>query len=124
MVDKNIILQIFGCLMKRPQYLNEKDKYNLVPDDFSSFFEKYIFSAIYNLNKDGARTISIVDIDTYFDSHAVAKQVFNQNKGIEYLQDALDYSDPENFPVYYKRLKKFNAINDLKKMGFERFLIE
>ena len=119
MVDKNIILQIFGCLMKRPQYLNEKDKYNLVPDDFSSFFEKYIFSAIYNLNKDGARTISIVDIDTYFDSHAVAKQVFNQNKGIEYLQDALDYSDPENFPVYYKRLKKFNAINDLKKMGFD-----
>lgn len=119
MIDKNTILQIIGCLMKRPTLLAEKDKYFLVPEDFPNFFEKYIFSAIYNLYKDGARTVSILDIDNYFDSHLVAKQTFEQNKGIEYLQDALDYSIEENFPVYYKRLKKFNALKDLKKMGFD-----
>lgn len=119
MVDKNTILQIIGSLMKRPQYLNEKDKYMLLPEDFSTFFEKYIFSAIFNLSKDGAQQISVLDIDSYFDSHPVAKETFENNKGIEYLQDALDYAIVDNFPVYYKRLKKFNAIKDLKKMGFD-----
>ena len=119
MVDKNTILQIIGSLMKQPQYLNEKDKYMLLPEDFSTFFEKYIFSAIFNLTKDGAQQISVLDIDSYFDSHPVAKETFEKNKGIEYLQDALDYAIVDNFPVYYKRLKKFNAIKDLKKMGFD-----
>ena len=119
MVDKETILQVLCGLMQNPQYLSETDKYILTIDDFSSIFEKYIFSAIYNLYQDGAKTITVVDIDNYFNFHQSAKKIFEKENGIEYLQDGLDFCQVENFPFYYKRLKKFNLLKDLKKDGIE-----
>ena len=47
------------------------------------------------------------------------KLTFEKNNGIEYLQDAEYVSDVSNFPYYYKRLKKFNLLDDLKKQGID-----
>ena len=118
MVDKDTILQVICGLMKHPQYLSETDRYNLSIADFSSTFEKYVFSAIFNLYKNGAQIITPVDIDNYFNTHKTAKVVFEKSNGIEYLQDALEFSQEENFPFYYSRLKKFNALQSLRKQGF------
>lgn len=104
--------------MKHPQYLSETDRYNLSIADFSSTFEKYVFSAIFNLYKNGAQIITPVDIDNYFNTHKTAKVIFEKSNGIEYLQDALEFSQEENFPFYYSRLKKFNALQSLRKQGF------
>ena len=119
MVDKDTIMQVICGLMKHPQYLSETDKYRLTPNDFSSLFEKYVFSAIYNLYKDGAQNITVFDIDNYLNTHKEAKACFDKNNGVEYLQDILDFSQPENFPFYYKRLKKFNLLEELKREGFD-----
>ena len=119
MIDKSTIYQVLCGLMLRPSYLMDSERYNLSPDDFTTLFEKYIFAAIYNLQRNGAETISIVDIDNYFDTHSEAKELFEKNNGIEILQDALDVVQVENFPFYYQRLKKFNIIKDIKKMGFD-----
>ena len=126
MIDKETILQVLCGLMQNPTYLSQTDKYLLNLTDFSTVFEKYIFSAIYNLYQDGAKRITVVDIDNYFNSHPAAKAVFEKENGIEYLQDALDFSEPDNFPFYYKRLKKFNCLRDLKKDGIDisRFYCE
>ena len=118
MVDKEAIRQIFGCLMKKPQLLSEQDKYNLSIYDFSTPFEKYIFSSIYNLYKDGAQRITEVDVDNYLSIHPTAKVIFERENGIEYLQDAQDFCQEDNFDFYYKRLKKFNCLNDLKNLGY------
>ena len=119
MIDKSTIYQVLCGLMLKPSYLMDTEHYNLSPDDFTTLFEKYIFAAIYNLQRNGAETISIVDIDNYFEPHAEAKELFEKNHGIEVLQDALDIVQVENFPFYYQRLKKFNIIKDIKKMGFD-----
>lgn len=119
MVDKDTILQVICGLMAHPQYLSETDKYFLTPDDFSTLFEKYVFSSIYNLYRDGAKEITVVDIDNYLNIHPEAKAIFEKNNGIEYLQDALDFCQPDNFPFYYKRLKKFNLLKELKKEGYD-----
>lgn len=105
--------------MKHPIYLSQTDKYNLTIYDFYTSFEKYIFSAIYNLYKGGAEYITEVDIDNYFNTHDTAKKIFEKNNGIEYLQDALEFCQEENFPFYYRRLKKLNCLNDLKKSGYD-----
>ena len=47
MVDKETILQVLCGLMQNPTYLSQTDKYLLNLTDFSTTFEKYIFSAIY-----------------------------------------------------------------------------
>ena len=63
MVDKSCVLQIFGSLMKHPQYLSESDKYNLTPDDFYSRLDKYIFVAIDSLYRNGASRIHPIDVE-------------------------------------------------------------
>ena len=119
MMDKNIELQIIGGLMKRPQYLSEVDKYTITPSDFSSTFTRYLFVAIDNLYRGGAVHITPVDISSYLEASPSGQLVFSQNNGIEYLQDAEFMSEPGNFPYYYKEMKKFNLIRDLKKMGLD-----
>lgn len=126
MVDKSTILQIFGTLMKHPQFLSESDKYNLTPDDFFYRFDKFIFVAIDSLYRDGAERINPIDIENYLSNNAAASTLFKSNKGIEYLQDADYLSDIQSFPYYYKKLKKFNLLSSLKDQGIDvsEFYIE
>ena len=126
MVDKNSILQIFGSLMQRPQLLSETDRYNLGLDDFYYKFDKYIFAAIENLYRGGAKKIQPIDVENYLQTNGAASVIFKQNNGIEYLQDAEYLSEPDNFEFYYTRLKKINLLNQLKKDGFDisNFYIE
>ncbi len=126
MVDKATILQIIGALMKHPQYLSESDKYNLTPDDFYYRFHKYIFVAIDNLYRNGASRIQPIDIENYLATNESARVTFQHENGIEYLQDADYLSEEQNFPYYYKRLKKINLLNSFKDKGIntDEFYIE
>ena len=119
MVDKSVIQQVLGCLMKHPHYFSEVDKYCLTVTDFSSRFERYIFLAILGLYKQGAVNITPLDIDNFLSTDECASRVFEQYKGIEYLQDIEEFCQAENFPYYYNKLKKLNLLRDLKKQGFD-----
>ena len=125
-VDKRITQQIFGCLLKHPQYLGESDKYYLTPNDFQSRFEKFLFSAIWELYSQGAKKISAFDVENCLSTNETAKNSFETNNGIEYLQDVEEFSNEENFPYYYNKLKKFNMLNAYQKIGVDisEFYIE
>lgn len=118
LTDKSAIMQVFGGLMRQPDFLSDKMAYNLTPDDFDTTFERYIFTAIYNLYQNGALNISVVDIDNYLIKHEAAYATFEKARGVEYLQDCYDMAQLENFQYYYNRVKKFNALKDLKKLGY------
>ena len=119
MIDKATIIQVFGALMKHPSYLSETDKYNLTPDDFYYRLDKYIFAAIDNLYHNGATRIQPIDVENYLNTNDAAKIIFTKQNGIEYLQDADYLADENNFSYYYKRLKKFNLLEALKKQGID-----
>ena len=117
-IDKGCIQQVLGCLIKHPQFLSEIDKYSFVLTDFPSRFEKYIFTAINGLYRGGASKIQVIDIENFLSSDHVAKTTFEQQNGIEYLQDIIELSEVENFNYYYNKLKKLNLLKDLEKNGF------
>lgn len=112
--------------MKHPQFLSETDKYSLSLDDFYYKFDKYIFAAIENLYRGGAKKIQPIDIENYLQTNGAAAVIFKQNNGIEYLQDAEYLSEVQNFDYYYTRLKKINLLSKLKNDGFDisEFYIE
>ena len=118
MTSKGTIQQILGSLMKHPQFLSEIDKYSLSMTDFSTKFEKYIFTAIQGLWQNGAPKITAFDIESYIEANEAAKKLFEQQNGLEYLQDIEEFSNVENFPYYYAKLKKLNLLRDLKKQNF------
>ena len=119
MIQKECIQQVLGSLMQHPQFLSEVDKYSFTLTDFSEKFEKYIFTAINGLYRNGATNIQPIDIENYLRADSVATTIFNQKNGIEYLQDIQELSEIENFPYYYKKLKKLNLLKDLRKSGFD-----
>ena len=119
MVDKATIRQVLGCLIKKPQLLSQVDKYSLSIMDFSNRFERYIFSAITGLYRNNATHIEPIDIENYLAADTVAQQTFAARQGIEYIQDAIEFSSIDNFDYYYNRLKKINLLRDLKKQGFD-----
>ena len=126
MTDKQAVLQVFGSLMKHPQFLSQSDKYQLTPNDFETKFEKYIYIAIDSLYRTGVTLINPIDIENYLNTNETAKYLFKQTNGIEYLQDAIALSDEKSFPYYYKKVKKFNLLTSLKKQGvnIDEFYIE
>lgn len=105
--------------MKHPQFLSEIDKYSFTITDFPNRFEKYIFSAIDGLYRNGATKINPIDIENFLEVNAAAAVTFKEKNGIEYLQDILELSEVENFGFYYNRFKMFNLLKDLKKQGFD-----
>lgn len=111
--------QILGCLIQKPQILGEVDKYSFILTDFPTRFERSIFLAIEGLYKNGAQTIQLIDIENSLKDNQVAATQFKQKNGIEYLQDAIELSDVNNFGSYYNRFKIYNLLNDLKKQGFD-----
>lgn len=118
MTDKSSIQQIIGCLMQRPHLLSEVDKYSLTIADFSTRFERYVFSAILGLYRQGATNIEPIDVSNFLEADDVAKKTFINCNGVEYLQDVVEFSSVENFDYYYNRLKKINLLRDLKKQNF------
>lgn len=126
MTDKQSVLQVFGSLMKHPQFLSQSDRYQLTPDDFQTRFERYIFVGIYSLYHNGVTSINPIDVENYLSTNEVAKVIFANQNGIEYLQDAITLSDEKSFPYYYGKLKKFNLLTSLKKQGIntDEFYIE
>lgn len=118
-IDKRCIQQVLGCLIQHPQFLSEIDKYSFLITDFPNRFEKYIFWAISNLYKNGASKLQVIDIENAISTDEVAKKIFDQHNGIEYLNDIIELSEVDNFNYYYTKLKKFNLLKDLSNNGFD-----
>ena len=119
MMDKIVIQQVLGSLMKRPQFLSEVDKYTLDMSDFETRFQKILFLAIKRLYDKGAEKITPLDIENSIEPDVTAKKIFDKSGGIEYLADIEELTNVENFPYYYSKLKKLNLLRDLKKQGFD-----
>jgi len=116
--DISAIMYIIGCLIKKPQLLSEIDRIKLDKEDFDDKFTKSIYLAIYNLYLNGAEKITPVDIEAYLSHNPVAHKIFKDNEGFNYLQDAEEITELENFYYYYNRIKKFSALRDLESKGY------
>ena len=117
--DKNSIMQVIGCLMKNTLLFAQQDKYHFDLRDFDDLFTRTIFAGISNFYQKGAISVSIVDLDTYFQQYPDLKQEFDKKNGLEYLKDCETLCNPDNFDYYYNRLKKFSCLRALEKDGFD-----
>lgn len=114
MRDKFTVLNVIGCLLKRPTLLKEN---NISTEDFPERFHKVIFGAINNLVKNGLLDLDILDIDNFLSSYPKQFKVFTDNDGITFLENCRNLSDISKFDYYYTRLKKFSLLNQMKQKG-------
>lgn len=113
-------MQVLGGILRDPSLLSETEKYQLNNQDFPERFHTIIFAAINNLYNSGdIQQIDEIEIDGFLSQYGVQYEIFNQNKGIEYLQSVQELFKSGNFDYYYERLKKFTLIREMNGLGFD-----
>lgn len=124
--EKDLYIQIIGCLLKQPSILGQTDKYALSLADFHNTFYRKVFGIIFNLYERGAKSVSAIDIENVLKENPTNWAVWEKENGHEFLDDAETLSDLGNFDYYYNRMKKVNLLFELKKLGYDtsRFYVE
>lgn len=122
LIEKRSVFQCLGNLIKKPELL-EDVKYKFEREDFTakgeSMFYVIIFAAINNLYDEGVENIDVLSIDSYLSAYSKQYAIFNENNGIEYLQNAIEQSHEGNFDYNYNKLKKFSLLREYDRQGFD-----
>lgn len=120
--DITKINMLLGCLLKDPS-LSSSEKYPLCKDDFIGFaFDNILFVSIYNLYKNGYKSISFFDLDKYLQKHEAQYEIFKdcREKGDveDFLETIMDLCDLQNYENYYNDVRKMSAIRELRDNGY------
>ena len=115
-------IQVLGCLIKQPMLLLD-EKYRLDIEDFPERFHQILYGCIDNLVKQGVQDINSINIDDYLSKFPRQHKVFEDNKGMEYVENAVDLAQIENFDYYYQTFRKFGLLNQLQKKGFDTTIV-
>ena len=117
-VDMSAIANVIGNVFNNPSLLDERDRYYLTEEDFSTEFHKIVFGSIYNIHLTNS-AVNLNSIVDYLSGRPRYKKVFEDNQGIEYLQRASTEAQLDTFNFYYQRVKKFTLLRGYESIGFD-----
>ena len=119
LTDKRAYANTLGCLMKDPTLVEDIDR-PLDREDFNTeTFYDLLFVAIYNLSMQGCKTIDEFAIDSYLSGFKDQYRIFQENRGLEYLNNIKELSSLENYDYYYHRLRKYSLLRYYEKQGLD-----
>jgi replicative DNA helicase len=119
LTDKRAYANTLGCLMKDPTLVEDIDR-PLDREDFNTeTFYDLLFVAIYNLSMQGCKTIDEFAIDSYLSGFKDQYRIFQENRGLEYLNNIKEYCSLENYDYYYHRLRKYSLLRYYEKQGLD-----
>ena len=108
--------------MKNPMLIVD-DRYRMCIEDFPERFHQILYGAIDNMVKSGVQDLNSISIDDYLSKYPRQYRVFCENKGMEYVENAIEMAQPENFDYYYQTFRKFGLLGQLEKKGFDTTFI-
>lgn len=115
------IFQVLGCIIKDPPLM---DSHTLTKEDFDcEDFHQIIFAAVYNLHNQGVGVIDCFAIDAFIQPYEKHYKIFSDNHGLDYINDAVNMSETENFEYNYARVKKFSLLRFYEKKGLDTRVI-
>ena len=123
--DKRAYSNTLGCLMLNTALIDDIDR-PLDRTDFNteSFYE-LLYVAIYNLYMNGCETIDEFSIDSYLKDYKTQYAIFQENNGLEYVNNAKTIADLGNYDYYYHRLRKYALLRFYEKNGLDtRFIYD
>lgn len=114
------IFAVIGSLCNKPELLVDSSV-KLNKYDFPKPFHKVVFFAINNLISDNGtiKELSAFDIDTYLQKFERYYKIWNDNKGIDYIQSAKDTVNLSLFDDNYHRVKKMTILRKYADEGFD-----
>ena len=117
--DTALMGQVLGCLLADNSLIDNVD-YPLSEDDFETdSFYKMSYAAIFNLWNQGAENIDAVAVDGYLSAFPEQYAVFTKATGLGILLSLSQAVKVENYPTYYRSLRKLGLLRYYEKEGFD-----
>ena len=115
--DANAAIQVIGCVLNKPDLLDETDEYIFRERDFCNDFHKVIFGSVYNLHEMGAEKITTSSIEDYLRDKEKSWAIYKTNNGSDWLHQTYINAEPMNFKYYYDKLKKMTLLRTYDDIG-------
>ena len=115
----NIASLLLGCLMKNPSLLSQPqyplDKNCFAPEQF----HKILYLAIQRLYNEGVSEVTEVEVENIVKNKPAYFEVLQDNNYIDFINTSKELAVIENFDYYYKTIRKFALLRDLKDNGID-----
>lgn len=115
--DKMSYRQIIGSLMQNPLLFIEYS--DISPKDFDYKVARVCFIVIQNLYNEGATSLTPIEVDQEIEKHPNSAAIYTKDNGLDFLKAAYEFAEPNNFNLYYTRLKKYSLLRRLVKDGYD-----
>ena len=109
--------QVIGCLMLNPLLFLQYQDIN--PIDFDLKVARICFINIRKLYEEGAKQLTPIEVDTEIDKHPNSAATYKRDNGLDFLKNAYEFADINNFDLYYKRVKKLSLLRRLQKDKYD-----
>lgn len=118
LTDKMANRQVIGSLMLNTLLLIEYP--DLTASDFDNLTIQICFSAIKNLQNQGAIKLTVIEVDQEIDKWENSSTLkYKQDSGLEFLKSAYEIAELSNFDLYYNRLKKISLLRRLVREHYD-----
>ena len=111
--------QVIGGLMHNTLLFLEYS--DILPNDFEKEAKsaRVCFMTIKQLYEHGAVKLTPIEVDQEVERCGGASaSEYKKDGGLDFLKKAYEFATPENFGVYYARLKKYSLLRRLKREGY------
>lgn len=114
------IFSVVGNIAKNPS-LFLKDDNKITGNDFVTDFHKMLFNAMRNIiiGNTSVDDITPVTIDNFLKPYPRYYDIWTQNDGITYLEDARDYAQESMYDHDYDIVKKYSLLRQYKDNGVD-----
>lgn len=117
--DTASILQVIGCLFKKPSLLQEDGKYFFKEEDFINDLHRVVFGALLHLNNGGADSFNAKVIEDYLQKYPNSIAIYKKNNGAEWIAEVVDAAELDNFDYNYQRMKKMTLLRAYDNIGLD-----
>lgn len=117
--DSSAVQQIIGDIYKQPSLLDSAGQYELRDEDFILPAQKLIYGTFYNLYQNGAKSISLTDVENYVRRYDEAYALFKEQNVSKFILECAEFADISNFKYYYERIKKMTLLRKYTEAGVD-----
>lgn len=115
--NPTIVDRALGCMVLDTNLANS-DKMKLDKSDFDSCqLHLIVYSVLHNLNLNGCKSPTNMDIEKFLVPYPTQYNVFMDNGGLEYINTIKQLGNIENFEYYYNNIRKLSCLRKYKSAG-------
>lgn len=114
------IFSVMGNIAKSPS-LYLKDDNKLSDKDFVTDFHKVLFNAMKNIivGNSNINEINSITIDNFLKPYPRYYNIWSENNGVDYLEDARETAQNEMYHHDYDVVKKYSLLRQYKDIGID-----